>query len=181
VLLFFLLLAASVSIRQETRWLYSPYVVLVLGLAYVAGRIPAHKRLATLAPILLAVSAVSVEGFYRRSIGNLYFFSALTISDTAKRKIIDRYGPELSRREVYFVTHGDSVPESWIFHGDDFFRLYGKDSAIHVHYVDSLDRLTPSPEEVSRMLIFILHKGKVRDISKRAVELVSNRGKGRMH
>ena len=111
-----LLLSASITTLQEYRWLYSPYVVLVLGAACLLGTIRPGWLAAGLTLALLAVSMLS-NNYYRGYNSNVYFFWSMAVADLAKVNIVDKYGPELARRENYIVTNGNASLHNFVFLG----------------------------------------------------------------
>ena len=65
-----LLAGASVTFRQEFRWLYAPYVVALLFWAYAAVRTP-RRAMARVAFAALVASSVVNDAYLRSHRGNL--------------------------------------------------------------------------------------------------------------
>ena len=117
-----LLLAASITFRQEHRWLYAPYVISLLVWAFAVGELrPAWAR-----PVLaglLVVAGVGNDLYYRAHSGELFFTSSQTTGDSFYRGALLRYG--WKGREFFIEPFGAS---HWIL-APTFFRQFLGDEA----------------------------------------------------
>ena len=148
-----LLLSAAVSFHQEYRWLYAPYVVLLLGAAYLSGRLAPAGQLRGLLMAGVLVAAGSVDLFYRGYLDRVYFIDSQKIAHSARSVILDKYGPELARRHVVIIG-APTVVRKWIFLDRTFFTFYTGAPGLRVQYVDDFQHLTPAAGAVTNLLVF---------------------------
>lgn len=127
-----LLVSASITFRQEFRWLYAPYVVLIVGASWALGRISPRSRTQVLATLAILISGLAVDGYYRRHVENTYFFGGLRLADSVRREIVDRPRRELTSSTIFLVTHGDPVVEGWYLRGGGFFAVYAPDADVRM-------------------------------------------------
>ncbi len=165
-----LICVASITIRQEFRWLYSPYAWVLLGLAYVYRRISFRiKLLPILIMSLIIISACSVDYYYRGYLENTFFVRSLIIADAAKAQIIDPLGPEMPNREVYIVHEQDYSIKNFVFLDQTFFQVYGASSACNVTYVERAEQVKPLVKNRQKALVFLVRKKRIVDITKRVL------------
>lgn len=150
-----LLVAASVVTRQEYRWLYAPYVVVIFAVAYLFGRISATKwlRLLLLASILL--SAIAVDTFYRGYLHNVFFYNGQKIADSAKRNIVDKYGSVLAQKDL-FIVGADDTTRLYVLRESNFIKYYSGDDKLGVSYFDDVDKLKDYQGNPDNLLVFWL-------------------------
>lgn len=153
-----LLLSASITFRQEFRWLYAPYIVLVVGVSWVLGRLAPQPRIQVLATLAVLVSGLTVDGYYRRHVENTYFFGGLRVADSVRQEIVDQYRQDLSSSTVFLVTHGDPVVEGWYLRGGGFFRIYAPGADVRL--VHSLSAIGTADGVRARVLAFEM-KGEI--------------------
>lgn len=124
-----LLLAASITFRQEHRWLYAPYALTLLLWAFAVGEFrPAWAR-PVLAGLLL-IAGLGNDLYYRAHSGELFFTSSQTTGDSFYRGALLRYG--WKGREFFIEPFGAS---HWIL-APTFFRQFLGDEAPPVRTVD---------------------------------------------
>ena len=137
LVLFVLLLAsASITFRQEYRWLYAPYTVVIFGIAYLSARISPVKWLRYLLITCILLSAVMVDTYYRSYLDNISFIDSMKIADSAKCNIIDKYGSNLSQKSIFLVGANRSSIKSWVLKDNTFFRFYSGEPEINIYYVE---------------------------------------------
>ncbi len=124
-----LLLAASITFRQEHRWLYAPYVLLLLLWAFAVGELRPPWARPVLAA-LLVVAGLGNDLYYRAHSGELFFTSSQTTGDSFYRGALLRYG--WKGREFFIEPFGAS---HWIL-APTFFRQFLADEAPAVRTVD---------------------------------------------
>lgn len=105
-LLLALLAAVSVTIRVEPRWLYAPFVVTVLLVAYSAALLGRRPRL--LAPVVAAVAvltaaSVVLDETYGDHVEGVYFMSARAGTRDIVAQTVHAHGRNLERRPVFVV------------------------------------------------------------------------------
>jgi hypothetical protein len=138
-----LLVVASISVRQEHRWLYTPQVVLLLGAAWAAGRaggltwtagrvaraLPATALLAT---ALLASAAVDL--IYARHVDEVYFMTGQRMADSVLDRVVDQHRTQLATTTVFLLSD-DPVFRDFYLAGGWFFRYYGAGTNPDVRFV----------------------------------------------
>jgi hypothetical protein len=148
-----LMASASITIRQEYRWLYAPYVVIIFTVAYLAGRIQGTKWLNWVLIICILISAVTVDTFYRGYLNNVFFMDGLKVADSARENIIVKYGSALTQKQLFLVgAHGDI--KNWYFLDDKFFKFYTGDQQTHMNYVDDIQDIANYPLEKGKFIVF---------------------------
>lgn len=142
-----LLFSASISFRQEYRWLYTPFVVLVLGTSWMLGRLPRGRVLPGLLIAAVCVGAVGVDGYYRRHVENTYFFAGLDTVDSLRTEILGRHSAQLDSATVFIFTHDDPTLTDWYTRGGRFFDIYAPGRNRDIRFVSSIEA-TPTTEPV---------------------------------
>ena len=151
VLFLSLLLTASITFRQEYRWLYAPFVVLVVYFCYQYARLPMRTVLRYGVLVIVCVLAVSVDGYYKAHEGSLYIMSSETVADSAYDATMGKYGREMRDRTMY-VENAGGVP--WILGGDLFLTPYlGRDYR-KIVWVDSFAQIDPATIDRDSSLFF---------------------------
>jgi hypothetical protein len=148
-----LLATASITIRQEYRWLYAPYTVVIFAVAYLVGRTSVPKWLRSFLIIAIVLSAISVDTFYRRYLNNVFFIDGLRVADSAKANIIDKHKSDIQQKEIFLVGCPKDV-KSWYLMGSTFFRFYTDNPEMNVHYVSNLADIEPYRKDMNSFLIF---------------------------
>lgn len=121
VLFLSLLLAASVTIRQEYRWLYAPFVVALVYFCYLFARLPGRVQPKYVVLAVLCVCAVGADLYYRDNQNAVFFIRSEHQADSAYDASMQRYGPEMRDRTIYV----ENSPEvRWIFGGTSFLAPY---------------------------------------------------------
>jgi hypothetical protein len=116
-----LTLAASSTFRQEQRWLYAPYAVLLLAIAAVYPNIRiGWQRFLCIA--LIFVAGFSTDVVYRPYLKNVFFMGWLNVSATVNKNIIKRYGKNLIGKHIVIV--GDDIGICLGLGKGDFFQLF---------------------------------------------------------
>lgn len=102
-----LLLSASVTFRQEYRWLYAAELALLGFAAALAGGVVTkfRRRLAFggLTLVLAGTAAANLVARYHAT--NIYLFDWLFKSESARAVIIDGTGPQLGHRPIYLIDY----------------------------------------------------------------------------
>jgi hypothetical protein len=138
-----LLVVASISVRQEHRWLYTPQIVLLLGVAWAAGRAQgltwtagraarALPTTAVLATALLASAAVDL--IYARHVDDVYFMTGQRMADSVLDRVVDQHRTELATTTVFLMSV-DPVFRDFYLAGGWFFRYYGAGTNPDVRFV----------------------------------------------
>ena len=114
-----LALSATVTFRQEFRWLYAADTVFLIGLAAIAARLE-PQRLAVAAAVGAFVASAGGSLWYRQFVENVFFMGGMNVASQVRDAIAqDPADP------VFIVHHGDKSIEKWVFSHGAFFSLYG--------------------------------------------------------
>ena len=122
VLSLLLLLPAISTIRVEQRWLFAPFILMLLAVAWAVGQ-KQRKVRTHMWPliIILSVSSILLDLTIMKHFNNLFFVYSARFAEMAKRDIADKYpGQTWSIELVAAASHCD-----WTLQNGGFFRLYG--------------------------------------------------------
>lgn len=139
-----LLATACVTIRQEYRWLYPPYMLLLLGAAWALGRWrPLRRSLArhgawVCCCSVLVVAGLAVEVAYRPYAENTYFFGAQAAADSVYDQVFVQNDPHLNDTTILINTQGDQTLTDWILAGGEFFKIYAHGRPVDIRLIPSL-------------------------------------------
>ena len=151
VLFVSLLLAASITIRQEYRWLYAPFVVMVVYFCYQYARLPMRAALRYGLLAIICILAVTADGYYKSHEGSVFFMYAEAIADSAYDATIGAYGQGMRDRTVYVENTRDI---HWILGEDLFLSPYlGRDYR-RIVWVDSFAQIDPATTDRTSRLFF---------------------------
>ncbi len=136
-----LLLAGSVTIRLEMRWLLAPYVVVLLLLAYCFRKIN-WAHFGELALIALTGLSIFINIHYRAEIGQVYFTQVMKRAQAVYELTIGRYGEALADYELCFVADDETA---WTFGepGNSMFDVY-LERPVSFTYATPADSVEPS-------------------------------------
>jgi len=136
-----LIIASSITIRQDYRWLYAPFAVFIVLVCLLLSKV-SNTAFKYLMAIIIVISFVSVDIFYRQFVSNIYFIEGLRTVNSVKKEIIDKYSKsELSQRDIYLITGGTTDVQKWYLANDYFFKLYANGLKVNVNYFDNLDAI----------------------------------------
>lgn len=121
-----LLLSASITFRQEFRWMYAAFATLVIILAAIAGRLRIRVGVINAFAVAFAVISLFSTSYYRNFISNVYFERSLAVADAVRS--IELAHPAA---DTLIVTHGDATLEDWVFSNPMFFEEYGLHTTAH--------------------------------------------------
>jgi hypothetical protein len=156
VLIFSLLLSASVGFIQEQRWLYSSYVVFLIYFSYLISRL-SSKKLAALKYFLLALFCfltIKNDIYYKSFLTNLYFVRANNISDSLYDETIKNYGNSITGYRIYIEKFRDF---EWILQDSLFLKPYiADDKALKVTYVNNIKDIDLKNKKDESILIYRL-------------------------
>jgi hypothetical protein len=117
-----LLLSASITFRQEYRWLYSPYLVFLclLGLAISRTARPGTPSYVSVACLIFL--SIGRETYLERRLPNLFYFPVQQVATNLYSTLQQVDG--LHEKETVLVR-GNVPTYDWAFLGDTFSRTYG--------------------------------------------------------
>jgi hypothetical protein len=138
VLLLSLLLGASITIRQEYRWLYAPFVVCLVYFCYQMARLPWRPLARYGVLVALVVMAVGADFYYKQHEGNVFFLTGEAIADSTYDATMGRYGLGMSDRTVYVEKARDLA---WVLGGTGFLAPYLGADYQKIVWVDDLNAI----------------------------------------
>jgi hypothetical protein len=119
-----LLASASVTFRQEYRWLYPAYIIFFIFLSFISKRRDNHfpKGISILLWIFIILT-IPREAYIRSHRDNFYGRSAYLITNDLYETL--EHVPEIQEYDRIIIG-GDEVPDwEWTFMGDTFSKYYG--------------------------------------------------------
>jgi len=161
-LLAVLLFSASIVADQEQRWLYSPFLVVLIFLSYFLsnfriGRLPVIKYI--VAGVLVALM-VHNDVYYRKDLPDLHFARANLIADSFYNVTIKRYGTNIADRVLYVEKFRDY---EWIL-GSLFFKPYIPERNVSITFVNSVEQIRPEDRQSEKSLVYVLDWNRLRMI-----------------
>ncbi|MFA5197261.1 MAG: hypothetical protein WC437_02450 [Patescibacteria group bacterium] len=113
------LAAASVTFRQEMRWLYVAYVGLLFLISYVVGvLLKENKKNLYVYAFLMSWLIVTVitNMYFRNYYSNLYYWGNQTLGNEIYLKTVGKYGSDFWSYKTYIVTDVERLP---LYTGND--------------------------------------------------------------
>lgn len=122
ILIIFLLVPAISTIRLEQRWLFSPFILLLLLCAWSCGKLKTNSRnAASILVIMISISYFYLDTVIIKHFNNLFFVYSARYADIVKRDIADKYPGQTSPLRI--LTNPDHC--EWTLIKGGFFRIYG--------------------------------------------------------
>jgi len=138
-----LLLTTTVTVRQEFRWLYGPFALVVLGLVAAHGRRRARSLTAALTAFALLAS-IGGAIYYRQFVSNVFFIHGMVVAGAVRDAMLrDPSG------RVVLATHYDSSFQGWVFQNGAFFTAEGLDIS-RLRFVNEVEE---AADEAGRVTI----------------------------
>jgi len=160
-----LLVSASITVRQEFRWLYAPFVVFILLVCLLLRGLP-NPTFRLVMAVILSIAFTAVDVFYRPFINkNFGFMSGARMASIVKTEILDKSYPySLSTRTIYIVTNGDPNTQHWTLADDYFFQLYYP-TRVDVRYVSSLEALPMNIFQEKQFIVYQILRTRVASVT----------------
>jgi hypothetical protein len=140
VLVLSLLFMASITIRQEYRWLYAPFVVCIVYFCYQYARLPWGRVVRYAVLVGLCVAVVGADYYFRQHEGNVFFFYGERVANSARDATLGAYGQAMADKTVYVEETRDI---DWILGHDLFLAPYlglGSRKVVWVKDLGAIDR-----------------------------------------
>ena len=135
-----LVLSASITFRQEYRWLLAPYIGLIV-IAHVSVGIVAESRRAQMFLTALLITTGTVVGlYYAKFAESTYFFSTQHLGDSVNDRIFAQYGDQIDQTTFVIVDY-DSTVFDWAVGDQFFYREYSPNQNFDIRSVPSLDQV----------------------------------------
>ena len=126
--------SASVAIHQEMRWLYAPYLLVLLGVAGALGRVR-HKLVRPGLLCLCLLLVVNQDHRFRSRASSYFFVRAQAMADQVYDTTIRRH-PDLVSKRICIVGTQGFVDIRWVLLGGNFF--YYHLGRVDVHFADAV-------------------------------------------
>lgn len=149
-----LLLTATVTIRQEFRWLYAPFALVVIALAGAGGRSGPRTVFSALAAFALT-ACVAGAVYYRQFATTVFFMHDMAVAASLRDALL-----RTPAERVVLVVHHDRSFQFWAFQKDLFFRVYGLDRS-RVRFVDEPQEATGEAGPVTLLSVEMTEAGVV--------------------
>lgn len=148
-----LLVVASITIRQEYRWLYAPWTASLVYFAYLYARLPWRKVVRNVVLALLILAILGADVYYRAHEANVFFFYGERIADSARAATLGVYGEAMLDKTIY-LEKSDEV--DWIVGHDLLLSPYLGLGYRKVVWLDSFDQIDPADYEVADSVLLRL-------------------------
>ena len=136
-----LVLSASITFRQEYRWLLSPYLVLVLVVFVSIGFIFKSNIARGLVSLVLVVVG-SINGlYYAKYSENTYFYMTQKLADSINDRIFVQYRSELDSASFIIIDHGSQAFD-WAIGSGLFFDTYSPNDNYDIRRIIEADDLS---------------------------------------
>jgi len=117
-----LLIPPISTIRVEQRWLFAPFILMLLVSTWAVGQPQSKARIAILTLIVtVSVSSILLDSAIVKHFDQLFFVSSGRFADMVKRDIADKYPGDSSDIELW--ASEDQC--QWSLLRGRFFRIYG--------------------------------------------------------
>ena len=146
-----LLLMASITIRQEYRWLYAPFVVCLVYFCYQFSRLPGRAVLKYAVLVVLCVTAVGADSYFKQHENNVFFFYGENLADATYTATVGRYGTSMSQMTMYVQKRPDI---EWVLGGTLFLSPYLGLSDQKIVWADDLKAIDLKTIDRSKSLFF---------------------------
>ena len=132
---FLLILGASVTFRQELRWLYAPFALYLILIAYILSNISLKPILKYLLLVTICLCIVRNDIYFRNNQSDVFFIYCEKISDSLYSETVQKYGTGLRNYSLYIEKNNDM---NWPIQDSLFFVPYLGDN-FKVNYVENID------------------------------------------
>jgi hypothetical protein len=146
-----LLLMASITFRQEYRWLYAPFVVCLVYFCYQFSRLPGRAVLKYAVIAVLAVMAVGADSYFKQHENSVYFFYGESLADATYTATVGRYGTDMSQMTMYVQKRPDI---EWVLGGTLFLSPYLGLNNQKIVWVDDLKAIDLKTVDRTKSLFF---------------------------
>lgn len=131
------MVSCAVTIRVEMRWVYAPYMLCLLFLAYVYGEVKKRNFIMPFMGILLwAVCMLLTELSLRSHYDEIYLFPNQRMYNSLADQTYFKYGADIYGKEIYIIGNRLKMSD---FTKETFFKVYGESESLpKVHHIDSV-------------------------------------------
>ena len=138
--------ASSVTIRVEMRWIYTSFVIMLFVLAYMVGYIArsnskSRSVVGVAAFALICILFIGEDLYYRQSWDKIYLFPNQARYNSLADVTYGTYGDEIFGKDIYIIGNSYEMSE---FTGDTFFKTFDaerKAEGTRVIHVESMNEI----------------------------------------
>ncbi len=154
-----LLFIASVTIRVEMRWIYAPFVGLLLFISYLYGEVKNKKRYQKIIFTLIFIWAtitIGINIFYRTHYRNIYCFGPLIMGNRLYANTINKYNNEFWNYDVYVVCQNcDQQTFEYISYlNKHFFYQFKPTKKLKIQTVKNIGRIKKDKKNLTIILFY---------------------------
>lgn len=165
ILLCSLLLVSSVTIYVELRWLYAPFLVLLIYTTYIIAETDVKMKYKYLIVTMLFLLSITNNIQFKQYLPNVYYYFSQQISDDLYNQTIKEYGNSLKNYEIYIEKAYDI---QWPLLDSLFFQAYLNDKSFKVNYVDNVNDIIMGDFNANK-LIFKYKDKKMLNVTKEVI------------
>jgi hypothetical protein len=148
------LATASITFRQEFRWLYAPFLVLLVGASWALAQFrPKHLLVMAVLALIVFGGSVTVDSYYHQYLSNTYFMQAQMAANDVRQEVIEQHRSELSRTTVFFVSADPSFGQ-WDLGNGEIFAIYAPNAHMDVRYVNEPQAVCRATDTRKNRLVF---------------------------
>ena len=148
-----LVLSASITFRQEYRWLLAPYIALII-IAHVSVAILATSRRAQMVLCALLVVTGSMVGlYYSRYAESTYFFSTQYLGDSINDRIFVQYRDQISSTTFVIIDYDASVFD-WAVGDQFYFQEYSPNPDFDIRTINSFEQIAALTNLRKNLIVF---------------------------
>jgi len=136
---FFLLLSASITIRQEFRWLFAPYIVFLVFISYLFSVTPIKRVIKYILLVIFIVSSIFVNLEYRGKLDLVYFTSSQKWADSFYDQTI-RSGFTPDKYKILVLEFPSYI---WVLRPTLYFKQFYQDKNYEIEFVKSINTYPP--------------------------------------
>ena len=135
-----ILLSACLTIRLELRWIYAPFTVFMIWIAYLAYQLDIHLKKTYAAAVILAILFIGsgVNLYYRIYFTNLYYWPNQQYANSLNRETFGMYGSKIYDKDIYILKNDEAgiVADEYY---DEYFKVftYGTEKTVDCTVVDA--------------------------------------------
>ena len=154
------IVSSSVTVRVEVRWIYAPYMLFLLLLAFIYGVMAeaGEDRDVSQTPVIQYFSGLFMlllwglfmlpgDLYGRAHYKNIYLFQGQNRANSLAQATFGKYGMELLGKDVYIIGNRFALSD---FDGREFFKVYQDDApeGVNIIHIDSVRDLGQITEEM---------------------------------
>ena len=149
---FLLILCASVTIRQELRWLYAPLALFLILIAYILSNISLKPILKYILLVTICLCIVRNDIYFKNNQSDVFFIYSEKIADALYSETVQKYGTGLRNYSLY-IEKSDLL--NWPIQDSLFFVPYLGDN-FKVNYVENIDNVDLTATNKGKVILLRL-------------------------